>query len=128
MNQENNPLRELDSQIRAAYAELGKLQLCLIEAHERELNPAQLGVRIANLGRQIATWKRERQLLSCSPSEFTKPSKEAATQSPCPDKASSARIAVGSQRAISPTKNRSHGIERLNKRSYSLSAAHTALI
>lgn len=51
--------RELGALIRTAHAELGTLQFHLIEAHERELNPAELGVHIANLGRQISAWKGE---------------------------------------------------------------------
>jgi hypothetical protein len=127
MVQQNNLLRELDSQIRAAYAELGTLQLRLVDAHERELNAAQLGVCIANLGRQIAAWKRERQSLSCSASQFSTPAKEVPPHDRCPAKTANARVAVASLRAVAPTKNPSHGMERLSKRSYSLSAAHTAL-
>jgi hypothetical protein len=51
--------RELGTLIRAARAELGARQMSLIEAQERELDPAELDVQIANLGCQIAEWKRE---------------------------------------------------------------------
>lgn len=118
MSQENSLLRRLDGQIRAAYAELGKLQLHLVEAHERQLNPAQLGVHIANLGRQIAAWKRERQGLSCNATEMTKPLKEVAPDGGCLNETSSARITVGSRRAASPAKSQSSRIERLTKRAH----------
>jgi len=55
--------RELGALIRAAQAELGAQQIALIEANERALDPAKLGVRIANLGSQIAIWKREQESL-----------------------------------------------------------------
>lgn len=60
MSSENDRLTELDQLIRTAHAELGTLQFLLINAHERELNPAELGIRIANLGRQVSQWKSER--------------------------------------------------------------------
>jgi len=60
MSSENERLRELDQLIRAAHAELGTLQFLLISAHERELNPAELGIHIANLGRQVSEWESER--------------------------------------------------------------------
>ena len=53
--------RELGALIRAAQAELRERQISLTEAHERELHPGELGVQIANLGRQIAMWKREQE-------------------------------------------------------------------
>ena len=49
--------------IRATQAELGARQIQLIEAHERNLNPAELGVEIAHLGRKISSWKREQEVL-----------------------------------------------------------------
>jgi hypothetical protein len=55
--------RELGALIRAAQAELGAYQIHLIEAHERALDPTQLGVHIADLGRQIAAWKTEQENL-----------------------------------------------------------------
>lgn len=63
MNPEIERLRELGRLIRVAYAEVGTLQVKLIEAHARELNPAELGVQIANLGQQISAWKREQEAL-----------------------------------------------------------------
>lgn len=63
MNPETERLRELGSLIRAGHAELGTLQLQLMDAHERRFNPALLGVRIADLGREIAAWKREQKIL-----------------------------------------------------------------
>ncbi len=64
---------ELDHLIRTAHAELGTLQICLIAAHERQLNPAELGVRIANLGRRISAWKHERRFLRQCISELSTP-------------------------------------------------------
>jgi hypothetical protein len=51
--------RQLGAMIRAAHSELGALQVHLVEAHERGLDPGELGVRIARLGRQISVWKDE---------------------------------------------------------------------
>lgn len=73
MHSEIEKSRELDSWIRAAHAELGTLQILLINAHERELNPSELGLHIANLGRQISKWKHERLLLSSHSSECAQP-------------------------------------------------------
>jgi len=42
MSPETERFRELDRLIRTAHAELGTLQLHLIAAHERQLNPAEL--------------------------------------------------------------------------------------
>lgn len=63
MSPENERLTELEYLIRTAHAELGTLQCLLINAYERELNPRELGLHIAGLGRQIAVWERERRLL-----------------------------------------------------------------
>lgn len=63
MNPDVERIRELGALIRAAHADLGKLQLRLIEAHARQFNPAELGIQIANLGRQMARWKREQETL-----------------------------------------------------------------
>lgn len=59
MHAEIERYRELGALIRHAQAELGAKQICLVEAHQRNLDPAELGVHIANLGRQIARWKHE---------------------------------------------------------------------
>ena len=64
MGSANERLREFDHLIRAAHAELGTLQFLLINAHKQALNPAELGIRIANLGHQISVWKRERDVFS----------------------------------------------------------------
>jgi len=64
MSPEIERLRELGSLMRAAHADLGALQIQLPEAHERKLNPAQLGIHIADLGRQISGWRREQKSLS----------------------------------------------------------------
>jgi hypothetical protein len=63
MSPENERLTELEYLIRTAHAELGALQCLLINAYERELNPRELGLNIAGLGRQIAVWEQERRLL-----------------------------------------------------------------
>jgi hypothetical protein len=63
MRPEIERLRELGGLIRAGHAELGRLQLQLMEAYERQFNPAQLGVRIADLGREITAWKHEQKAL-----------------------------------------------------------------
>ena len=55
--------RELGRLIRAAQTELAERQSHLTEAHERELNPAELGVNIAQLGYQISLWKCEQEVL-----------------------------------------------------------------
>ena len=55
--------RELGNLIRASQTELGARQIQLLEAHERKLNPAELGVEIADLGRKISLWKREQEVL-----------------------------------------------------------------
>ena len=73
MNSANERLREFDRLIRTAHAELGTLQFLLLNAHERELNPAELGIRIATLGHQISVWKRERDFFSRHISEFAQP-------------------------------------------------------
>jgi hypothetical protein len=73
MGSENGRLRELDHLIRAAHAELGTLQFLLINAHERKLNPAELGIRIANLGHHISVWKRERDFFSRHIPESSQP-------------------------------------------------------
>lgn len=57
---EINRYRELGGLIRRVQAELGASQISLIEAHQRNLDPAALGVHIAHLGQQIAGWRRER--------------------------------------------------------------------
>lgn len=64
MSSENERLRELDQLIRAGYAEVGRLQLLLINAQERELDPAELAIQIANLGRQVSAWESERRLFN----------------------------------------------------------------
>lgn len=63
MSIENTRLRELSSLIRTKQIEMEMLQLCLREAHARKLDPAQLGVHIADLGRQLSRWERERAFL-----------------------------------------------------------------
>jgi len=63
MNSEIERFRELGRLVRTAQAELTARQFELMDAHERELNPIDLGLRIAHLGRQIAAWKREREIL-----------------------------------------------------------------
>jgi len=64
VSSENERLRELDQLIRAGYAEVGRLQLLLINAQERELDPAELAIQIANLGRQVSAWESERRLFN----------------------------------------------------------------
>ncbi len=59
MRSEIERYRELGALIRRAQAELGAKQVTLIEAHQRNLDPAELGIHIANLGQQIAGWRRE---------------------------------------------------------------------
>ncbi len=61
MSSEIERFRELGRLIRAAQSELATLQLHLIEAHERRLDPVRLGVEIADLGRQVSQWKREQE-------------------------------------------------------------------
>lgn len=73
MGSEDERLQELDRLIRAAHAELGTLQFLLINAHEREINPAGLGMRIADLGRQISLWERERRLFQRRIAESAQP-------------------------------------------------------
>ena len=73
MGSENERIGELGHLIRAAHAELGTLQLLLINAYERELNPVELGLHIANLGHQIASWERERRLFVRHFSESAQP-------------------------------------------------------
>jgi len=63
MTSEIERFKELGRLTRAGYAELGALQLQLMEAYERKLDPAQLGARIADLGRDIAAWKLEQKVL-----------------------------------------------------------------
>jgi hypothetical protein len=126
MSPETETFKELDSLIRAAYAELGKLQLHLIEAHERELSPAELGIHIADLGYRISTWKRERESLSRSLSALSKPTTDTAPDGGFPQKASS--IATRSRHASSPQKDRTRVADRQNIHSHSANAACAALI
>lgn len=63
MNPEIDRFRELGRLIRRARTELSARQTELIEAYERELDPVDLAIHIAQLGRQISLWKREREIL-----------------------------------------------------------------
>lgn len=62
-------VQELDRLIRAAHAELGRLQLQLVGAYERALDPGALGADVADLGRKIQVWKREKGVLCRSLAE-----------------------------------------------------------
>jgi len=70
---ETQRFTELDGLIRGAHAELGALQIHLIEAHKRKLNPAELGFQVANLGQEISAWIDEREFLSRRISERIQP-------------------------------------------------------
>lgn len=77
MSSEAERFRELDRLIRTAHAQLGTLQLHLIAAHERQVNPADLGIHIAELGRQLSAWKHERRFLCRHVAERSMPVVEA---------------------------------------------------
>jgi len=64
MGSESERLKELGQLIRAGYAEVGRLQLLLINAQEHKLDPAELATQIANLGRQVSAWESERRLFN----------------------------------------------------------------
>jgi hypothetical protein len=64
MRQKKERLSELEGLIRAAHAEIGTLQFLLISAYENGLDPGELGIQIADLGRQISAWEKERGPLS----------------------------------------------------------------
>ena len=59
MSIENKRLKELAGLIRTKQIELETLQIFLREAYVRKLDPAELGVSIAELGRQLSGWERE---------------------------------------------------------------------
>jgi hypothetical protein len=63
MNPDIERFRALGRLIRAAKAELKVRQVDLVNAHESQLNPVMLGLQIANLGRQISGWQKERETL-----------------------------------------------------------------
>ncbi|HUL11115.1 MAG TPA: hypothetical protein VLU73_02960 [Methylococcaceae bacterium] len=63
MSPEIERFREIGGLIRAGHAELRIFPPHLMDAYERRFNPAQLGVRIADLSREIAAWKRKQKAL-----------------------------------------------------------------
>lgn len=63
MSPEIQRLKELGGLIRAAQAELAVRLSDLTKAHEQGYNPAELGIDIANRGRQICAWQREQENL-----------------------------------------------------------------
>lgn len=94
MSSEAERLKELDHLIRTTHAELGALQLHLITAHQRQVNPAQLGVHIANLGRQLSVWKHERRFLCRYIAERSRPICEVTLPaSPKPEAPKTRRVA-----------------------------------
>lgn len=101
MSSDNERLRELDQLIRAAHAELGTLQFLLINAYERELNPAELGMHIANLGQQMYAWERERRRLPRQISEAVQPATVSPQDSELAPKPPRSKDAVRSRRAVS---------------------------
>ena len=107
MGSEDERLRELDHLIRAAHAELGTLQFLLINAHERGINPAELGMRIANLGRQISLWECERRLFQRRIAESVQPETDAPHYRECVRESPRDRAVALSRRAPSLEKSNS---------------------
>jgi hypothetical protein len=107
MGLEDERLRELDHLIRAAHAEVGTLQFLLINAHERGINPAELGMHIANLGRQISLWECERRLFQRCIAESVQPVTDAPHHGESVRKSPRDRTVAPSRRAPSLEKSKS---------------------
>lgn len=128
MSQEAEMFKEIDSLIRAAYAELGTLQLHLIEAHERELSPTELGIHIADLGRRISTWRRERESLSRSTSAPSKTTTNAAPDGGFAQEDLSVGVAAGRRHAAPPKKKQARVADPQGARTGSAATAVNALM